>query len=1283
MDRYYKLYALIVLVTCSVGDLCATHIVGGEMNYTCLGNNEYEITLTIFRDCYNGNPNAWFDDPASIGVFDANNNYLWQILVPLLNNDTLSPVLTSECLVVPPDVCVHTTTYRTTVELPPISGGYQLAYQRCCRNYTIVNIIDPLDTGATYGVTISEEALEGCNSNPKFQQWPPIYICVNEPIVFDQSAIDQDGDSIVYRLCTPLTGADPDIPMPQPPNNPPYDPVTWVSPPYSEANMLNGYSGGAPLTINPQTGLLVGLPNTVGQFVVGICVEEYRDGVLISTTRRDFQYNVGVCGTTTAAFAAPAIQCGSLAVSFDNNSVGGNDFIWYFDLEDNPGATSTNANPVYNYPDTGLYTVMLISAPGAICADTAIQTVYLQNSTLNPALDYEVLSCSDTVILQAFDLSEDTFFEVESWQWSLNPGNQIFYEQNPQFVVTQSGIYNLSLQVTSSNGCSQEVSQTVELELIDETLTADTLAVCGGETIFLNEVNNPNYTYQWLNDPTLSALDVPNPLASPVETTTYEVSITNGICQVERTITVVVAPPITIALPPDTTICTTTYAIQLPSVSGYSYSWSSTPDFSSIVAEGAQVTLSPMGLTPYYLLVRDQYGCLAYDSIRLTGNAVDALLNGEPAICPGEFGAIGAVNLDESDTLSYQWMPASLIIVGQDDPVAFTFLTQPGAYTFSVFLENQYGCTLLDSIQQALIDTSSQLAFTTATQCSGLQVNFNSTSVNAPFYQWNFGDSEPMNAEAQGSAVSHTYPSAGSYQVAVWLSDFIACQDTLWLDVVVEEPQIIPGFSWEITECSDTILVVLTDQSVNTQSNIVNWQWFFDDGTTASGQAIGLSVTESQLLEATLVIESNDYCSDTSTQIIPIEVLDPVLPDSLILCSGVATLINPNPNLSWQYQWTPSALFDDPNAANPLLSLSASQNISVTISDSSGLCAVARQIAVIVPPPIEYTLSADTTVCEQEFLLQSDSEQAFFYTWAFDPNFANIFSSDQDVWVAPGMSSMYYLVLTDAYECQVVDSVRVNNQQVFAFLDAQQAICAGDSLQLNVVNLSADSLRYDWLPDAFIISGAQTATPIVSVPQTQSFSVSISNEYGCQLTLSTLISISNVMPPVQAFAQPDTIYEAAQVQLQATFDEGYSYFWQPGVGVNNISIYNPIAYVDASTTFTVRVRNEFGCTNEALVSVVLVSSCTEPFIFVPNAFSPNGDQLNDVFYVEGNTIDQMHLIIYDRWGEKVFEGFSQEEGWDGTFKNQPLPSDVYGFYLELNCFNQEQFIKKGNITLLR
>ena len=277
------------------------------MNYTCLGNNLYEIELIVFRDCENGVP--YFDDPAYIGIY--NNNVLvdeaeiiWQMV-----DDTLDPILNGPCFVKPPDVCVHTSRYLDTVELLPIAGGYTLMYQRCCRNGTINNIVEPLSTGATFSITISEKAMEECNSNAKFKTWPPIYICVNEPIYYDHSAIDPDGDSIVYKMCTPLVGASTMNPYPEPSEQIVPIPVTW-NPPYNENNML----GGVPLQIDPHTGLLTGVPNTIGQFVVGICVEEYRDGELISETRRDFQYNIGVCSEITASILAPAVQCDDLSV---------------------------------------------------------------------------------------------------------------------------------------------------------------------------------------------------------------------------------------------------------------------------------------------------------------------------------------------------------------------------------------------------------------------------------------------------------------------------------------------------------------------------------------------------------------------------------------------------------------------------------------------------------------------------------------------------------------------------------------------------------------------------------------------------------------------------------------------------------------------------------------------------------------------------------------------------------------------------------------------------------
>ncbi len=597
----------------------ATHIVGGEMNYTCLGNNRYEITLTIFRDCFFGDPNAWFDNPASIGVFDANNRLLEQILVPLMNNDTLNPVLSGECFVVPPSVCVHTTTYRTEVELPFRAGGYQLAYQRCCRNRTILNIVNPLASGATYGVTISEQALLQCNSSPKFKRWPPIYICVNEPILFDQSAEDVDGDSIVYSLCAPLLGANQAIPQPQPPNAPPYQPVVWQSPPYGVNNMLNGVTGGVPLRIDPKTGVLTGIPNTIGQFVVGICVEEYRNGVLISTTRRDFQYNVGVCGKPDAAFFAPEIQCGDLSVDFVNSSNGANNFLWLFNDPGNPDAFSTAINPSYTFSDSGAYNVMLIVAPSTVCADTFTQAIYLQRNTLVPDFEFYFETCKDSLTITAEDLSTDEGAMPVSWVWQLQPGGRQFQGQNISFAVDSSGEYRLSLRVQAANSCEARIEKSFVAELIEVALP-DTIFICEGDSAALNPDFDPQYLYQWLPAEGLDDPTSPNPVAKIDTNKTYTVIISdiNLFCQIERQVTLILADSVgdfTISAEPDTLFGRSQAQLFAPFFENHRYAWQPPESLNdpAIFNPIAQ----PEATTTYLLHIENAFGCNATAEIRL------------------------------------------------------------------------------------------------------------------------------------------------------------------------------------------------------------------------------------------------------------------------------------------------------------------------------------------------------------------------------------------------------------------------------------------------------------------------------------------------------------------------------------------------------------------------------------------------------------------------------------------------------------------------------------------
>jgi len=517
----------------------ATHIVGGEVTYKCLGNQQYELTLTVYRDCYTGVP--WFDDPVSLGIYRANWSLVQQVLIPLdsMTNDTLPIILTNPCLVAPPDVCVHRSVYKAIVTLPMIAGGYTIVYQRCCRNNLIRNIIDPLGTGASFTAQISEDALAACNSGSVFNSWPPVAICINEPIDFDHSASDPDGDSLVYRLCTPLDGADPDFPLPQPPNPGPYLPVVWNEPDYNLSNVL----GGVPLTIDPTTGFLTGIPNMIGNYVVGICVDEYRDGSVISTSRRDFQYNVADCGKPFAAFFSPKALCDTLTFRFLNQSNSATFFRWYFDWDGDHTQTSVGYSPVHTFPDTGWYNIALIAEPSDPCSDTTFQKIHVTQTFAAADLDIQFPDCDENgLIVQANDLSVDPMFGIASWNWQLTgPGGPLGTStlQNPQFTVEDPGDYKLRLVVLSGNGCPDTISLPFTAPIPPLSNLEDSLLICVGDSIFLFPGADTAYTYSWSPEASLSAANVPNPQAFPSLTTTYQVTVSgNGPCVFEKTVKV-------------------------------------------------------------------------------------------------------------------------------------------------------------------------------------------------------------------------------------------------------------------------------------------------------------------------------------------------------------------------------------------------------------------------------------------------------------------------------------------------------------------------------------------------------------------------------------------------------------------------------------------------------------------------------------------------------------------------------------------------------------------------
>lgn len=303
-----QLLCLLSLLSFLPSESFATHIVGGEMTYECLGNDQYQISLKIYRDCETGVP--WFDNPASIGIFDAQNNTLISSLTMFLDslsNDTISSIYPDTCL---PSYCLHTTTYTKVITLPFRPSGYILSYQRCCRNNIIVNIVDPNSSGMTLTTEITSAALLACNNSPQFIREAPIHLTANDSFSIDLSATDIDGDSLVYVFYAPFDGASSGNPVPNPPLAPPYSSVSYHSPYNYQAPLGN------PLLFewDASTGVLSGTPSILGSFLVGFSILEYNAaGDLLSRVYKDFTIMVtplpcDPISSTTQITTAPSIE---------------------------------------------------------------------------------------------------------------------------------------------------------------------------------------------------------------------------------------------------------------------------------------------------------------------------------------------------------------------------------------------------------------------------------------------------------------------------------------------------------------------------------------------------------------------------------------------------------------------------------------------------------------------------------------------------------------------------------------------------------------------------------------------------------------------------------------------------------------------------------------------------------------------------------------------------------------------------------------------------------------
>ena len=530
MMRHIRLIGFLLLLISFGPPAKATHIVGGEVTYKCLGNNRYEVRIDIYQDCLprsqgGGDPLAIVQDsPAFISIFTGNGALVLEdtTMRRSLPNLRVPTNFDNSCVNNPPNTCLNKVTFIKQYTLSPSASGYYIVYQRCCRNANIVNIHNPGDVGATYYAIIPPIAAGTCNSSAVFRNYPPQIICINNPLFYDHSATDADGDSLSYEFCTAFQGGSSGNPKPIP-GTTVFNPIQYSLGFSAQAPL----SGNPPFQINPKTGQITGVPKQIGRFVVAVCCHEWRNGVKINTLTREFQFVVTNCSKAVVAnipqyseqFNTYVVQCKGYTVHFANLSTGANTgsgispYYWDFGVPGTNADISTQKEPEYTYPDTGVYLVTLYVNRGSTCSDSISRYVKIYPE-FHADFENSGPACPNMPI-SFFNRVSSTYKPVTLYSWDF--GDSHFSGvADPVHSYATGGSFNVKLHAQNIKGCADTVTKVIDVERFRPFAGNDTIIV-KGEYIYFNATGGDVYT--WTPSRYLNHTMISNPIGYYPDTT--------------------------------------------------------------------------------------------------------------------------------------------------------------------------------------------------------------------------------------------------------------------------------------------------------------------------------------------------------------------------------------------------------------------------------------------------------------------------------------------------------------------------------------------------------------------------------------------------------------------------------------------------------------------------------------------------------------------------------------------------------------------------------------------
>jgi gliding motility-associated-like protein len=1015
MKKFLPLFTLLLLLNT---DLTASHTKGGWMYYEYLGQGiadpaklRYKVVLNLYMIC---NPSSGqLDDPINFSIFDAGTNaFILNSSVSIsANNNTQNCTLQSchECISPIPSICYKVVTYEKEIELNPNINGYVISWQRCCRIIGLSNISSPSNSsGATYTITIPGSATGNFaqqNSSPRFNFNDTAIVCNNSPFSVDFGAVDPNADSLVYSFCNAFNGGSQSSPVPG----------TATAPPYSAVSYSAGFSGFFPLgsnvEIDPQTGIVSGIAPASGEYVVTVCVAEYRGGIFIGQARKELHLKVADCSVVKATLNPSYITCDGFSLSFTNNGGGNiNSYFWDFGVAGTLDDTSNLANPTFTFPDTGQYLIKLVVNRGSPCGDstTAIANVY-------PGFFAGFVHTTPVCInvpVNFTDTSRTIYGVVNRWRWDFgNPATLADTSrlQNPTYTYTAAGVYTVTLVVNNSKGCTKTITQdlTVSTPPPINMLFRDS-TYCALDSIQLNASGSGSFS--WTPNNFILNANTATPTVFPPVPTRYYVTLNANGCISRDSVNVNPVNNLTASVTGPGSICEEDTVLLSGSSNRSNVTWQWNNPGTLSAPNAQQTNAFPITTTNYLLTVRWGRNCIATapKTISVTPLAIPVVSPGA-SLCKGSPG----VPISASGGNTYTWTPATgLSAANIANPIArpdttTTYVVKVGVTGCSKLRDDSVTVTvrplpLLTLINDTLICSIDTLQLTTTgTGSFSWTPNYNISSITG------------------GSPLV-------SPDVPTWyyttLTDGFGCQskDSVKVDVKLFVT---------LDAGNDTTICRTDGFNINTVSDALSYKWtpstYLDRDDVKRPFATPLSTTKYYVTANIGKCQSND---SVTIRIVPYP--NARAGNDTLLCPGTSGQLFATGGSS--YFWSPTTFLSSNTIADPrVITPTGGIRYIVTVTDTLGCPKPVRDTVWVRLHPRVFANAGprDTTIVLGE-PLQLNATGGDQYVW--EPGDWLTSTIVANPVALPQSNIEYHLLATSNAGCEGRDSIRIKLYQVEA-----------------------------------------------------------------------------------------------------------------------------------------------------------------------------------------------------------------------------------------------------------